>query len=123
MSTGPAETLDADEVDDAASWHTADSSSSILDGIDFISFRCRSGTTPGRLVVYSSGIRFVRSFPSKQLWRRSFLELVEMRKISGSAVAKLINRELLEFKFTDGTTASVEAMKQRDEAFNTIIGF
>ncbi|TKA72586.1 hypothetical protein B0A49_03439 [Cryomyces minteri] len=122
-STGPAEILDADEDDDAASWHTADSSSSILDGIDFISFRCRSGTTPGRLVVYSSGIRFMRSFPSKQLWRRSFLELVEMRKISGSTVAKLMNRELLEFKFMDGTTTSVEAMKQRDEAFNTIIGF
>lgn len=113
------------EVEDEESWHSADSSSSVLDETDILSFRARSGRTTGRLVIYTNGIRFVRSFKKKEIWRRSFLEIAEMRKIEGSAVSRVIMMALeqLELTFIDGSSVLLGAMKDRDEAVNTIIGF
>lgn len=101
------------------------SSTSILEGQDVISFRAQWKRSIGRLIVSSSGIRFVRSLPKKELWSRSFLELVEMRKLQGSTVSKLVKKALEQFELTctDGAILRMEAMKNRDEAFNTIIGF
>lgn len=111
--------------DDDASWHSADSSSSVLDGSDVIAFRARSEKHTGRFVVYANGVRFVRSINKHELWRRTFLELAEMRKLSSSAALRVIPKSLeqLELVFTDGTSVVLEDMKDRDEAFNTIIGF
>ena len=101
------------------------SSTSVLEGQDVISFRAQWNGNIGRLIVYSSGIRFVRSLPKKELWNRPFLDLVEMRKLQDSTVSKLTTKGLvqLEFTCTDGATLLLGAMKDRDEAFNTIIGF
>lgn len=115
---------DSDD-DDALSWHSADSSSSVLDSSDVITFRARSNNHTGRFIIYANGVRFVRSFHKQELWRRSFLEIAEMRKLQGSAISQLTlkSSEQLELTFTDGDSVVLDGMKDRDEAFNTIIGF
>ena len=118
------EAHDAD-VDDDESWHSADSSSSVLETTDIMSFRARSEGHIGRLVVYANGIRFVRSIKKRELWKRSFLELAEMRKLEGSKASHITLKtwEQLELTFRDGSSTILGCMKDRDEAFNTIIGF
>jgi len=115
---------DSDD-DDTLSWHSADSSSSVLDSSDVITFRARSNSHTGRFIIYANGVRFVRSFHKQELWRRSFLEIAEMRKLQGSAISQLTlkSSEQLELTFTDGDSVVLDGMKDRDEAFNTIIGF
>ncbi|KAJ9639957.1 hypothetical protein H2199_006190 [Coniosporium tulheliwenetii] len=114
----------ADESDDSADYETADETFYVAEEVDFLSFRCRWHGQVGQLAIYSGGIRFIRSFPKKELWRRRYAELVELRKLSTSAKLKLGKTDkLLEFAFTDGTIDQVEAMRARDEAFNTIVGF
>ena len=116
---------DDDSDDDAGSWHSAESSSSVLDSSDLIAFRAYSNKHIGRFIIYANGVRFVRSSNTKELWRRSFLELAEMRKLEASPVSQITLKALeqLELTFTDGRSVVLEAMKDRDEAFNTIIGF
>ena len=48
-----------------------------------------------------------------------------MRKLEASAVSRATfhSPEQLELTFIDGTSVVLGAMKDRDEAFNTIIGF
>ena len=112
-------------VEDDESWHSADSSSSVLEAADIMSFRARSEGHTGRLVVYTNGIRFVRSVKKQEIWRRSFLELAEMRKLEGSKASRITLKtwEQLELTFMDGSSMILGSMKDRDEAFNTIIGF
>ena len=115
---------DHDDSDDDDGWYSASSTTSALEASDIRAFRARSNNSIGRLIVFSRGIRFVRSLPKKQLWRYDFLELAEMRKIEGSALSKLaLSPNQLEIKFTDGSKLQLQGMKDRDEAFNTIIGF
>ena len=116
---------DDDSDDGSASWYSVDSSSSILDSSDIISFRARSEHHIGRFIVFANGIRFVRSLNKRELWRRSFLDLAEMRKLEASTTSRVTLKSLeeLELTFTDGTSVVLNAMKDRDEAFNTIIGF
>lgn len=112
------------ESDDSADYETADETFHVAEEVDFLSFRCRWHGQVGQLAIYTGGIRFIRSFPKKELWRRRYAELVELRKLSTSAKLKLGKTDkLLEFAFTDGTIDQVEAMRARDEAFNTIVGF
>lgn len=115
---------DSDD-DDALSWHSADSSSSVLDSSDIIAFRARSNHHTGRFIIYANGVRFVRSINKQELWRRSFLEIAEMRKLQASVTSKLTlkSSEQLELTCTDGDSVVLDGMKDRDEAFNTIIGF
>ena len=131
----PRITLNVDETDEAheanadvgdnESWRSVDLSSSVLEGVDILSFRARWGIQTGRLVIYAHGVRFVRSFRRKELWRRSFLEMAEMRKLQGSTASRVILKvpEELELTFTDGNSIILSAMDDRDEAFNSIIGF
>ena len=109
---------------DDEDWHSCGSSNSILEKSDIRAFRASWKGTVGKLVIYSAGVRFVRSLAKKELWKYTFLELAEMRKTDGS-IAKVtgIARGQLEFKCTDGATLHIRGMKERDEAFNSIIGF
>lgn len=121
QSNAVVDAFDSDDED----WHSMSSGMSILNGQDIIGFRAQWNSNVGRLVVYSGGIRFVRSLSKKELWNRSYLELVEMRKVQGSTLSKLTmaTLEQLEFTCTDGVLLHIEAVKDRDEAFNTILGF
>lgn len=81
---------DTGDLNDAASWRTADSSTSILGGLDILSFRCRYQSHVGRLIIFSSGLRFerislLRSKPGKELWRREWGEVCELRKLQSSS--------------------------------------
>ena len=113
-----------DDGDDEG-WCSACSTTSILEASDIRSFRCQSQKVIGRLVVHSKGVRFVRSLPKKELWRWNYLDLAEMRKVEGSTMSKLasLSPNQLEIKLIDGSKLHCEGMKERDEAFNTIIAF
>ncbi|KAL8674867.1 MAG: hypothetical protein Q9168_000753 [Polycauliona sp. 1 TL-2023] len=118
-------TVDGIDSEQDEDWHSVDSTTSILDGMDFVSYRAFSEGDVGRLIVYSGGVRFVRSWGRKELWRRSFLELVEMRKkdgSSGSKVSMFSSLQSLEIKFLDSSKVLVEGMRERDAAFSTILG-
>ncbi|KAL8943688.1 MAG: hypothetical protein Q9216_000887 [Gyalolechia sp. 2 TL-2023] len=110
---------------DEDDWHSACSTTSVLGGLDIVAYRAYSQGVVGRLIIYSSGIRFVRSVKRRELWRRSYLELVEMRKKEGSSVSRIpgVPSQSLELKFLDGSKLGLKGMKDRDSAFNTIIGF
>ena len=118
-----------DEVDenddDDEDWFSACSTTSILEASDIRSFRCQSHHVRGRLIIFSKGIRFVRSLPKKELWRLDYLDLAEMRKVEGSTMSKLasLSPDQLEIKSIDGSKFHLEAMKERDSAFNSIVGF
>ncbi|KAF4544193.1 P-loop containing nucleoside triphosphate hydrolase protein [Lasiodiplodia theobromae] len=95
--------------------------------VNFLTFRCRYHGIPARLAISASGISLIRLFPAKQLWSRHFYEISEMRKTSGSALGrglrKVVEGKTLEFAFIDGEMDQIEAVRRRDEAFNSIIGF
>ena len=116
---------DDDDDDDDEGWYSACSTTSILEAADIRSFRCQSHKVIGRLVVYSKGVRFIRSLPKKELWRREYLELAEMRKVEGTRISKVTSAtpDQLEIKCIDGSKVHFEGMKERDEAFNSIIAF
>lgn len=111
--------------DDDDGWYSADSTTSVLEASDIRSFRAQSLGVVGRLIVFSNGIRYVRSVPKKEIWRRTFLEMAEMRKVEGSTLSKLtsMSPDQLEIKCIDGSKLHLEGMRERDEAFNTIIAF
>ncbi|KAI4743242.1 hypothetical protein E4T50_06398 [Aureobasidium sp. EXF-12298] len=114
------------EDDDAASFHTTDSSTSILGGLDILSFRCSMHGIPGRLIIFSDGLCYQRTSPvasaRKEVWRRSWSELVEMEKIDPKT-AGLVKTDGIRLAFADGVEAKLEHVRQRDKAFNCIIGF
>ncbi|KAI4257744.1 MAG: hypothetical protein LQ352_001519 [Teloschistes flavicans] len=114
---------DSSSIDDEE-WHSASSGTSVLGGSDIAAYRAFSRGVVGKLIVYADGLRFVRSIKSKELWRRSFLELAEMRKKESSSLSKLAIKSspTLELKFIDGSKTALEGMKESDSAFNTIIG-
>ena len=111
--------------DDNESWYSACSTTSVVEASDIRSFRCQSQQVVGRLVVYSEGIRFVRSLPKKELWRRNYLDLAEMRKAKGSTMSGLtsLSRNQLEIICVDGSKLRLRGIKERDEAFNAIIAY
>ncbi|KAL8680061.1 MAG: hypothetical protein Q9186_003700 [Xanthomendoza sp. 1 TL-2023] len=117
-------TVNGIESGEDEDWHSASSSTSILNRSDVVSYRAFSQGAIGRLIVYSAGVRFVRSVKRKEVWRHSFLELAEMRKQDGSAVSKLprVSSQSLELKFIDSSKIVVEGMRERDAAFSSIIG-
>lgn len=124
VENGQSEDEEADEDDDG--WYSASSTTSVLEASDIRSFRAQYSGNLGRLIVFSKGIRFVRSLPpKKETWRCDYLELAEMRKVEGSTVSKLTSGspDQLEIKCIDGSKLHFDGMKERDEAFNTIIAF
>ncbi|KAI4226182.1 MAG: hypothetical protein L6R36_003363 [Xanthoria steineri] len=112
----------ATESDKDEDWHSVHPTPSALDA-DFVSYRAFSRGVGGRLVVYSGGIRFVRS-RGQEIWRHSFLELVEMRKKENSAASKIpmISSQGLEVTFINSGIVVLERMRERDAAFSNILG-
>ena len=90
-----------------------------------MSFYAQWNGLVGRLVITSKGLRFVRRLGRREMWEISYLDLAEMRKMHGSVMAKLTLKSLeqMEFQCVDGKVLRIEAMKDRDEAFNSIVGF
>ena len=119
------DTEEAISDNDEDGWYSASSTTSVLEATDFRSFRALWHGSIGRLVVFSKGVRYVRSVPKKELWTKDFLELCELRKMGGSLAARLTSSSLdsLEIKCTDRSKLLLEGMQERDEAFNTIIAF
>ena len=115
-----------DLASDSDSYYSVDSATSICDGETFLTFRCTHRGFPGRFGISSSSISFTSRFQKGDNWTRSFLSLVEMQKQAGSKLKQVpVSRstDVLKFTFTDGTSATLKAIKGRDEAFNAVIGF
>ena len=121
---GDGSAKDYSDSDDEG-WYSASSTTSVLEASDIRSFRAQSHGVIGRLVVFTKGVRYVRSLPKKELWRKDYLELVELGKMEGSNASKLtsLSPDQLDIKCTDGGTFKIKGMVERDEAFNTIIAF
>jgi len=120
---GPDDTDAGDDDSEGEDWQSVSSANSVLNEDDIMSFRCLWDNIPGRFVIYSGGIKFVRSLRRKELWKHSFMHLVEMKKLSGSNVGKLLEMGQLEFRLLDGDTLRIGGTSDRDEIFNCIIGF
>jgi hypothetical protein len=114
--------LSESEDDYAASFHSTESTTSILGGLDILSFRCAMHGMPGRLVIFSDGLRFQRTSSDTEVWRRLWSELVEIEKIDPKT-AGLIKTDGIRLAFTDGKREKLEHVRQRDKAFNCILGF
>ena len=112
------------ESSDDEVWYSAASASDILGDSDIMAYRARWHGNVGRLIIYSGGVRFVRSLKRSELWKSPFLEIAELRKKQSSRASKLsmMGQESLEIKLVDGTKLDVDGLKDRDSAFNTIIG-
>ena len=120
-----ASTMSSDTDED---WHSVQSISSILSEKDIKAFRAQWQGVRGRLIIYSSGVRFVRGLVKKEMWDVPFIEMAEMRKLRGPRapsvkIAKLLTANQLELKAMDGKVFFLESLRDRDEAFNCIIGF
>ena len=113
----------SDDLDE--DWESAGSTASVLDEADIMSFRGRSHSVMGKLIIYSSGIRFRRNLTKEEMWNLPFLEMAEMRKSQGSKFSRLglVSSAQLEFKCIDGSLIRVDLLKERDKVFNSIIGF
>ena len=109
---------------DDSGFLSADSTASVLESNDIRSFQAYCGGVVGRFIVFSRGVRFVRSLKKKEVWRYDFLDLVEMRKVQGTRLSKMVSSpDQMEIKLTDGSRLNLEGMRERDEAFNTVIAF
>ena len=106
------DTLEADSMDDSddSGFYTASSSASILDSSDIRSFRAYYDGVPGRLIVFSDGIRFVRSLKKKEIWRHDFIDLMEMRKMEGSRISRVPSSHVqMEITCIDGSRLRLKA--------------
>lgn len=110
---------------DGESWYSADSSVAVISPLDVVSLRAHAQDVIGRLIISTEGIRFVRSFPRKDIWTHPYTDLKEMRKLRGSGVSKLTKSsiEQIEFEFKDGTIEKIQGTRDRDHAFNIVLGF
>jgi hypothetical protein len=136
----PAEEYDSDTDE---SFHSAQST--LHENRDILSFGCTYLHTPGRFVISTYGIRFVpsiRHLLPHRSFDKPFSALVEMSKRQTrssilSPLAKVTTgMDKLELRFRaedtalrmDGIGAEddillLENMRERDKAFNTVIGF
>lgn len=111
------------ESDDSG-FYSASSTTSVLDSSDIRSFHAHFEGSVGRFIVFSKGIRFVRSLRKKELWRYDYLDIVEMRKVEGSRISKLTSSpNQMQIKCVNGSGLNLEGLRERDEAFNTVIAF
>lgn len=131
LDTIPKVRIEADDaVDDSpydsddSGFYSASSTTSILESSDVRSFSAHCEGVAGRFIVFSRGIRFVRSLKKKELWRHDFLELEEMRKVEGTRMSKILSSpDQMQIKCVDGSRLELEGLRERDEAFNTVIAF
>ena len=110
---------------DKDGWYSACSTTSSVEASDIRSFRCQAQKVGGRLVIYSNGIRFVRSLSKKELWKRDYLDLAEVIKAEGSTMSSLasLSRNQLEIICVDGSKFRLKGIEGRDELFNCIIAY
>jgi len=93
----PHESDSDSDGDSISSFATAASTTSLLGDMDLVSFYCRYKGIPGRVIIYSDGLRFQRSShltgPRKELWRHDWNSLMEVRKTNFSTMAKVVSKE------------------------------
>lgn len=115
-----------DPSSDDEGYETADSARSVCDGETLFTFRCTCNGVPGHFGITSSSLRFMPWLKQGDSWTRPFVSLVEMRKHDGSSLKRMLGPKsiaVLELTFTDGASVVLNAMRGRDKAFNTVIGF
>lgn len=67
--------------DNEEDWHSVDSGRSILHDTTIASLRCECDGHVGKLVISADDIAFRSSLAKRELWRRPYLELAEMKKV------------------------------------------
>jgi hypothetical protein len=90
---------------------------------DIFATGCTWNSLSGTIVIGVNDMRFVRRFPNKELWKRSFQELVEVKKGNGQTSVLKTTQNFLELSFGDGHSARLEHLKNKDELFNVVLAF
>ena len=130
---------------DAESFHSASEVPATEEERDIMSFGCSYESTPGRLIIFTHGIRFKSGVGvSSSSFRRPYSSLIEMtkRQTPSSILSPLgkitlgLDKLELRFRRTNSRAAiqdlgqeehvdimTLENMRGRDKAFNAIIGF
>jgi len=88
-TSGDTNAANDDEESGTEEWESADSGS-VLDIKDFAAFRCVWQNHLGKMRVHQDGLRFVETVSKRELWNRSFYEMVEMKKVRVFEVTHLI---------------------------------
>jgi len=90
---------------------------------DILVARCKLGSTSGTLVINFDHIRFVKHFPREELWKRTFDELLEVKKGNGQTSVDKNAENTIELLFKDGYKEKIEELQSKDEVFNVIVAF
>ena len=123
-----------DEGDSDDDWHSVSSFTDYLAGTDLATFPASWSNTIGRLVVHANGIRFERLVRrGAVVWDVPYHEICELRKFRSEPCGvgrkrrrkdvKMRTGHALEIVCADGRVLGLETLRERDEAFNWIVGF
>ena len=113
--------------DDEDDWYSVTSSISLHEETNISIFRAQYDGVLGKLILSTSGARFRGSIYKKTMWQVLYMDMVEMHKGRGSRLSKaatlgLMEGEQLELRVANGESYLLEAMRDRDQAFNEILG-
>ena len=119
---------DSDFSSGSEDWESATSAKDVLSDMDIIAFPAYCEGVLGRLVVHPAGLRFVRARKEKEVWDLPFIEIQEMLKFHSSKtktskLSSMLSGHELELHDIHGRVWELELVRDRDEAFNYIIGF
>jgi hypothetical protein len=84
---------------------------------------CSWEAVKGTLILSLNGVRFIHKFPDEGLWKRSWLDLDEMKKGDGKTAILKTAKNFLELTFKDGTKYTLTNLKNKDQTFNVIQAF
>ena len=113
---------EASSTDDMEDWQSVSSSMSVLDDDDLRSFRGFYGSAPGRLLVFTNGLRFLDGVTKVERWRLLFNEIFTIRKKENKVASRLfLPPGALEVQTIEEKKFRIDGMQDRDDAFNTII--
>ena len=115
------------EIANEDGYGTAPEGSTVANEV-FVSFRAKWQGKLGRLFIDAAGVGFVGTIHRRELWKLAFNEIKEILKIKSSQdrsskLSGSYSAHELELISRSGITYSMDFVKDRDQAFNYIIGF
>jgi hypothetical protein len=94
-----------------------------LTASDIFVAECKWNSLSGSVVLTSDEMRFIQKFPKKELWKRPFQDLTELKKGNGQTSILKTTQNFLELTFKDGTSETLEHLVNKDELFNILLAF
>jgi hypothetical protein len=91
--------------------------------IELFAAKCSWNDISGEIVLTATDVCFMRSAPRKEMWRRRFEDIVELKK--GDGRTSLLHRtvHVAELRFRDGSVELLKHLKKNDTLFNVVFAF